>query len=71
MLKAIFWLGEGNIKSFPQESGTVKVKSVKNGKITLTFDKLKFERIRNWRVGDSEYDYVTILDVEITFSYED
>ena len=49
--------------------GAVRVKSVKNNKITLEFKDFKFDRISEFRVGNSTFQDLTI-NGEITFDIE-
>lgn len=66
-IDGIFW-NDAAINT-EQEDGKITVKSVSGDKITLSFDNLQFKRCKVWRVGNSEFEMLTV-NGEITFTQD-
>ena len=63
-ISGIFW--NDTAVNTNQEDGKVYVKSIKDGKIILAFQNLKFKRCKVWKVGNSEFEMLTV-NGDITF----
>ena len=66
-IDGIFW--NDDAINTEQEGGKITVKSVSGDKITLSFDNLQFKRCKVWRVGNSEFEMLTV-NGEITFKQD-
>ncbi len=66
-IDGIFW-NDAAINT-KQEGGKIIVKSVSDDKITLSFDNLQFKHCKVWRVGNSEFEMLTV-NGEITFKQD-